>query len=305
MRYLDVLCVLKANVEYLCSCVEPHLLRKMSSSRENVVSILNNDDNPASVVPSTFKIPRRDDSSQPPPPPSPPPSPQEKQQQNSHLSPHCDEQIELSRQDEHDRSIRGTHHDYQRYSDPPLVSPMIVWHRFDSASPVTATSISTSTSISYSYELTTRGNYVAPPYAYTGHGYLIPAPTLEPSINVLPRPAYPAGPHPHAPQSSLPQLKDNATISRTNRKNKYPCPFAASYQCTATFTTSGHAARHGRKHTGEKSVLCPICNKAFTRKDNMKQHIRIHGAVSEPEGTKRSKISPDNEKNVNNDSLNS
>ena len=37
----------------------------------------------------------------------------------------------------------------------------------------------------------------------------------------------------------------------------------------------------------------------------MKQHIRIHGAVSEPEGTKRSKISPDNEKNVNNDSLNS
>lgn len=60
------------------------------------------------------------------------------------------------------------------------------------------------------------------------------------------------------------------------KKNKYACPYAASHSCTATFTTSGHAARHGKKHTGEKSVHCPICNKAFTRKDNMKQHRRIH-----------------------------
>ncbi|KAL1966525.1 hypothetical protein VTN77DRAFT_4447 [Rasamsonia byssochlamydoides] len=59
-------------------------------------------------------------------------------------------------------------------------------------------------------------------------------------------------------------------------KNKYPCPYAVTHACTATFTTSGHAARHGKKHTGEKSVHCPICNKAFTRKDNMKQHRRTH-----------------------------
>ncbi|EED24065.1 C2H2 transcription factor (Egr2), putative [Talaromyces stipitatus ATCC 10500] len=52
------------------------------------------------------------------------------------------------------------------------------------------------------------------------------------------------------------------------KKNKYPCPYAASHACTATFTTSGHAARHGKKHT--------VCNKAFTRKDNMKQHCRTH-----------------------------
>lgn len=66
------------------------------------------------------------------------------------------------------------------------------------------------------------------------------------------------------------------TAKTTAKKNKYPCPYAASHACTATFTTSGHAARHGKKHTGEKSVHCPVCNKAFTRKDNMKQHRRTH-----------------------------
>ncbi|MCJ1284801.1 hypothetical protein MMC26_004137, partial [Xylographa opegraphella] len=61
-------------------------------------------------------------------------------------------------------------------------------------------------------------------------------------------------------------------------KKKYFCPHAVRYNCTDTFTTSGHAARHGKKHTGEKNILCPICNKAFTRKDNMKQHERTHKA---------------------------
>lgn len=60
------------------------------------------------------------------------------------------------------------------------------------------------------------------------------------------------------------------------KKNKYPCPYAQSHNCSATFTTSGHAARHGKKHTGEKGVHCPVCDKAFTRKDNMKQHERTH-----------------------------
>ena len=59
-------------------------------------------------------------------------------------------------------------------------------------------------------------------------------------------------------------------------KKKFPCPHAARFSCSDTFTTSGHASRHGKKHTGEKSVSCPTCNKAFTRKDNMKQHERTH-----------------------------
>jgi hypothetical protein len=86
----------------------------------------------------------------------------------------------------------------------------------------------------------------------------------------------------------------SSTAAPATKKNKYPCPFAQSHNCLATFTTSGHAARHGKKHTGEKGVHCPICNKAFTRKDNMKQHERTHkgqnasGTTGE-ESTRRSK----------------
>ncbi|KAL9598207.1 MAG: hypothetical protein Q9219_004627 [cf. Caloplaca sp. 3 TL-2023] len=67
-------------------------------------------------------------------------------------------------------------------------------------------------------------------------------------------------------------------------KKKYPCPHAALYNCSDTFTTSGHASRHGKKHTGEKSVICPTCSKAFTRKDNMKQHERTHRNVGSKNG---------------------
>ncbi|MCJ1252441.1 hypothetical protein MMC24_000247 [Lignoscripta atroalba] len=80
-----------------------------------------------------------------------------------------------------------------------------------------------------------------------------------------------------APSTSTSQ---NAPTTSNNTpkssKKKYPCPHAQRYSCTDTFTTSGHAARHGKKHTGEKNILCPTCNKAFTRKDNMKQHERTH-----------------------------
>lgn len=80
-------------------------------------------------------------------------------------------------------------------------------------------------------------------------------------------------------------------------KKKYPCPHAARYACHDTFTTSGHAARHGKKHTGEKNILCPTCHKAFTRKDNMKQHERTHKSsrleASSPT-TSQKRISPSN-----------
>ncbi|CAG7950126.1 unnamed protein product [Penicillium salamii] len=89
-----------------------------------------------------------------------------------------------------------------------------------------------------------------------------------------------------APPRTPPEARSTSETTQpgprgTGRKNKYPCPYAASHGCSATFTTSGHAARHGKKHTGEKSVHCPICNKAFTRKDNMKQHIRTHRTHSD------------------------
>nr|POE74782.1 transcription factor sp3 [Quercus suber] len=61
-----------------------------------------------------------------------------------------------------------------------------------------------------------------------------------------------------------------------SKKNQYPCPMAKQFGCTDYFTTSGHAARHAKKHTGKKDAFCPECNKAFTRKDNMEQHRRTH-----------------------------
>lgn len=60
------------------------------------------------------------------------------------------------------------------------------------------------------------------------------------------------------------------------KKNSYPCPMAKQFGCNDYFTTSGHAARHAKKHTGKKDAYCPECNKAFTRKDNMEQHRRTH-----------------------------
>ncbi|KAF2131354.1 hypothetical protein P153DRAFT_364948 [Dothidotthia symphoricarpi CBS 119687] len=68
----------------------------------------------------------------------------------------------------------------------------------------------------------------------------------------------------------------SASSNARPKKNSYPCPLAQQYNCSDYFTTSGHAARHAKKHTGKKDAFCPECNKAFTRKDNMEQHRRTH-----------------------------
>ncbi|KAI9674740.1 MAG: hypothetical protein M1817_001644 [Caeruleum heppii] len=64
--------------------------------------------------------------------------------------------------------------------------------------------------------------------------------------------------------------------SKTPVQKKFPCQLAQEYGCWETFTTSGHASRHAKKHTGEKKVACPKCPKTFARKDNMKQHLKTH-----------------------------
>ncbi|XBW35443.1 hypothetical protein QEN19_001009 [Hanseniaspora menglaensis] len=45
-----------------------------------------------------------------------------------------------------------------------------------------------------------------------------------------------------------------------------------------SFSTSGHLARHSRLHTGVKNHICPVpmCGKRFGRRDNMRQHYKIH-----------------------------
>ncbi|MCJ1264227.1 hypothetical protein MMC22_004098 [Lobaria immixta] len=93
---------------------------------------------------------------------------------------------------------------------------------------------------------------------------------LSPPLSSITTPIIP----PSASSTSTATTPTNASSKPI--KKKYPCPHATRYSCRDTFTTSGHAARHGKKHTGEKNILCPTCHKAFTRKDNMKQHERTH-----------------------------
>jgi hypothetical protein len=88
-------------------------------------------------------------------------------------------------------------------------------------------------------------------------------------------PAYYAQ-QPPAPQQPAPASAATAAANGRPKKNQYPCPLAKQENCHDYFTTSGHAARHSKKHTGRKDAICPECNKAFTRKDNMEQHRRTH-----------------------------
>ncbi|KAI9011469.1 hypothetical protein BC832DRAFT_348550 [Gaertneriomyces semiglobifer] len=61
--------------------------------------------------------------------------------------------------------------------------------------------------------------------------------------------------------------------SSSNTKRRYTCQ-----ECTRSFTTSGHLARHMRIHTGIKPFTCllPGCTNRFSRQDNMMQHYRTH-----------------------------
>ncbi len=98
---------------------------------------------------------------------------------------------------------------------------------------------------------------------YPGKATIIPPLTLAqyPIVPTSVHPSLPplAVPSPatlHTPPTSAPAPSNQPTTSPTTnaapppKKNKYPCPYSQSHNCQATFTTSGHAARHGKKHTG-------------------------------------------------------
>lgn len=106
-------------------------------------------------------------------------------------------------------------------------------------------------------------------------GSAYPPPLSQPS-GPLPYPASNMQPGYFRPQPSTESLNGPQSSNQRSKKNSYPCPVAKQYNCGDHFTTSGHAARHAKKHTGKKDAFCPECNKAFTRKDNMEQHRRTH-----------------------------
>lgn len=80
------------------------------------------------------------------------------------------------------------------------------------------------------------------------------------------------------------EMSEGTSVGKKGTKGKittskrYPCKFRETYSCYKTFTTSGHASRHAKIHTAEKTVPCswPGCSRRFTRSDNMKQHLETH-----------------------------
>jgi Zinc finger, C2H2 type len=79
---------------------------------------------------------------------------------------------------------------------------------------------------------------------------------------------------PTTPQASGSLRSRRAPVKSS--KNTYPCPLGHQFNCDRYFTTSGHAARHAKIHSGEKNIICPDCDKRFARKDNMDQHRKTH-----------------------------
>lgn len=223
----------------------------MSSSRTSIVSILNNVDHPSFAVRSNSRLGR------------------------AHAaSPHSQPE-QLCQPTEETQSTQHTHSPTPSKS---TASPRGTRHPFD---PVTEATLPTSPGSS---EGSVYDYFSSQPSSSTYHPYARQDPRRESYRFPSRGPAAPRTP-PERQSASTTALEASTSQSGgtrgTGRKNKYPCPYAASHGCSATFTTSGHAARHGKKHTGEKSVHCPICNKAFTRKDNMKQHIRTHRTHSD------------------------
>ena len=61
------------------------------------------------------------------------------------------------------------------------------------------------------------------------------------------------------------------------------CPVSNSFFivrckiCSTLITNKSSCNRHFKVHSGEKSYVCPICNKAFYRQDYLQRHLKTHG----------------------------
>merc|ERR1711939_1277911 len=126
---------------------------------------------------------------------------------------------------------------------------------------------------------------------------LAPQPPMQTQHQQPPQ-QYRASTSPASEPSRVSNVSNPASAAKAPpKKNQYPCPMAKQVGCTDFFTTSGHAARHAKKHTGKKDAICPDCNKAFTRKDNMEQRRRTHqngrtGRSSDDNKVKKAKAAP-------------
>ncbi|TKA28639.1 hypothetical protein B0A50_02966 [Salinomyces thailandicus] len=200
---------------------------------------------------------------------------------------------------------------------------------FDSPSPITPSSLSDPIASAHSYRAQPAAHYYALPHRMfpkmdEQHGSMYPPipdatgamtsaypmpPQMPPQQQLVPQPLppqYRTSTSPASEPSRVSNVSASSAAKAQPKKNHYPCPMAKQVGCTDFFTTSGHAARHAKKHTGKKDAFCPECNKAFTRKDNMEQHRRTHqngrtGRSSDENKVKKS-TKPAPRKNVRSDS---
>lgn len=64
------------------------------------------------------------------------------------------------------------------------------------------------------------------------------------------------------------------TVDEHGRSSKvFCCTFR---DCVKSFKRYEHLKRHNLMHTGERPYACQICEKRFSRSDNLSQHIKIH-----------------------------
>ncbi len=75
--------------------------------------------------------------------------------------------------------------------------------------------------------------------------------------------------------NSPPPQVDMADLSSSSNKRRFPCSWR---NCEASFSTSGHLARHLRVHLDLKPYVCYVddCDARFCRLDHLKQHIKTH-----------------------------
>lgn len=116
------------------------------------------------------------------------------------------------------------------------------------------------------------GGFTQEPTGYKQEPMMYSPPMMAPGFP-HPQQTHIQNPYMRAPG---PERQPMPPAQPRTKKNQYLCPLAAQFGCKDYFTTSGHAARHAKKHTGKKDAICPDCKKAFTRKDNMEQHRRTH-----------------------------
>lgn len=99
--------------------------------------------------------------------------------------------------------------------------------------------------------------------------------TLEPHHDMPPPYSYPISPvKSETPEPCRPFTLDIKIVSSKN--NHYKCLWP---ECKAAFQRREHLKRHEKKHTGEKPFHCPyvdVCNRAFSRSDNMNTHCKTH-----------------------------